>query len=80
MVNRQKKALGWINTVKTGSKLLLGKNLSRAINDKAVGVVKASPASFAKSGKVKKTGMAKVHKGEIVLNKGAVKAMKKCFV
>ena len=78
-VNRQKKALGWVNTIKQGSKMLLGKNLSRAINNKAVGAVMASPASFSKGGKVKKTGLAKVHKGEIVLNKKAVGALKKCL-
>ena len=79
MVNRQKKAIGWINTIKAGSKALLGKNLSRAVNNRAVGAVMASPASFAKGGKVRKTGLAKVHKGEIVLNKKAVGALKKCL-
>ena len=77
MVNRQKKALGWINTIKAGSKALLGKNLSRAINNKAVGAVMASPASFAKGGKVKKTGLAKVHAGEVVLTKKKACALKK---
>ena len=78
MVNRQNKALSWINTAKAGSQALLGKNLSRAINARAVGAM-ASPASFAKGGKVKKTGLAKVHKGEIVLNKKAACALKKCL-
>jgi hypothetical protein len=79
MVNRQKKALGWVDTIKQGSRMLLGKNLSRAINNKAVGSVMASPASFSKGGAVKKTGLAKVHKGEIVLNKKAACALKKCL-
>jgi hypothetical protein len=39
----------------------------------------ASPASFSKGGAVKKTGLAKVHKGEIVLNKKAACALKKCL-
>jgi hypothetical protein len=37
----------------------------------------ASPASFAKGGKVKKTGRALVHKGEVVLTKRSVTALKK---
>ncbi len=36
----------------------------------------ASPPSFAKGGKVKKTGLAKVHKGERVLTKAQAKGMK----
>ena len=79
-VNRQKKALGWVNTIKQGSKLLLGKNLSRAINNKAVGSVMASPASFSKGGKVKKTGLAKVHKGEVVLTASQAKSLKKTLL
>jgi hypothetical protein len=77
MVNRQKKALGWVDTIKQGSKMLLGKNLSRAINNKAVGAVLASPPSFAKGGKVRKTGLAKVHKGEVVLTAKSASTLKK---
>lgn len=70
MVNRQKKAMSWIETVKGGAKSLLGKDLSRAVSQRATQAVAgpmASPASFAKGGMVKKTGLAKVHKGEKVL-------------
>jgi hypothetical protein len=74
MVNRQKKALGWIDTVKTGSRALLGKDLSRAVSNRATGAV---TASYAKGGKVKRTGMAKVHKGEVVLTVATAKALKK---
>jgi len=40
---------------------------------------KASPPNFAKGGKVKKTGMAKVHKGEVVLTAAQAKRMKELF-
>ena len=77
MVNRQRKALGWVGTITQGSRMLTGKKLGRAINDKAVSAVSASPASFKKGGKVKKAGKALVHKGEVVLNKRVVSALKK---
>ena len=38
---------------------------------------KASPPNYAKGGKVKKTGMAKVHKGEVVLTASQARMMKK---
>jgi hypothetical protein len=37
----------------------------------------ASPSSFSKGGAVRKTGLAKVHKGERVLTKGQAKKYKK---
>jgi len=40
---------------------------------------KASPPSFAKGGVVKKTGLAKVHKGEVVLTAAQAKRMKALF-
>lgn len=76
MVNRQKKALGWIDTIKKGYTSLAGKDLARAVSARATGAV-ASPATFAKGGKVKKTGMAKVHKGEVVLSVKQKNALKK---
>ena len=79
MVNRQKKAMGWIDTIKGGAKSLLGKELSRAVSARAAGAM-ASPAAYAKGGKVKKTGMAKVHKGEIVLTAAKAKALKKLLM
>ena len=78
-VKHKKQMVKWIGAVKEGYHALAGKKLSRAINNRAVDAVQASPASFAKGGKVKRTGLAKVHKGEVVLNKSAVKSMKKCF-
>jgi hypothetical protein len=77
MVNRQKKALGWVGTITQGSRMVTGKKLGRAINNKAVEAVSAAPASYKKGGKVKKTGKALVHKNEVVLPASAVKMLKK---
>jgi hypothetical protein len=77
MVNRVKKIGRYIGAIKSGYGELMGKNLSRAVNARAVDAVSASPASFKKGGKVKKTGKALVHKGEVVLNKKVVAALKK---
>ena len=77
MVNRQKKALGWVGTVKSGYHALMGKDLSRAVNNKAVSTVEASPSAYKKGGKVKRTGRALVHKGEVVLTAQKVKMLKK---
>ena len=77
MVNRQKKALGWVGTVKSVYHALMGKDLSRAVNKKAVSTVEASPSAYKKGGKVKRTGRALVHKGEVVLTAQKVKMLKK---
>lgn len=79
MVNRQKKALSWVGAITEGSRMLTGKKLGRAISDKAAMAVQAAPASYAKGGKVKRTGMAKVHKGEAVLTAAQVKSLKKAL-
>ncbi len=82
MVNRQKKAFKWLEAVKTGSQMLVGKKNARAINAIAGGglarVAKlVTGESFAKGGKVKRTGLAKVHKGEVVLTASQAKSLKK---
>jgi hypothetical protein len=74
MVNRQKKALGWVGTIAEGAKMVTGKKLGRALNERAVGAV---VGSYAKGGLVKKTGLAKVHKGETVLSVAQKKELKK---
>jgi len=76
MVNYRKKALKFVDTAKDVSRALLGKDLSRAVNKRAVEAVEA-PMSFARGGKVKRTGMAKVHKGEQVLTAKQVASLKK---
>ena len=70
----QKYATALSNT----SRILLGKNLSRAISDRAVDSVNnSSMPSYKKGGKVKRTGKAKLHKGEVVLNTKAVAVLRK---
>ena len=59
---------------------LIGKEILGAVKNRAVRAISggmASPASFAKGGKVKKTGRALVHKGEVVLTKKSVGHLKK---
>ena len=78
MVNRQKKALGWIQTLKTGGQMLVGKKNGRAINGLVGnGLTAVTGESFAKGGTVKRTGLAKVHKGEVVLTASQAKSLKK---
>jgi hypothetical protein len=78
MVNRQKKALGWVDTIRQGSRMVTGKKLGRAINERAVEAASAPYAgSYAAGGLVKKTGLAKVHKGETVLSVAQKKQLKK---
>jgi len=72
MVNRGKKATKWVGLVKDGYHTLMGKDLSRAVNQKAVGAVD----SYKKGGKVKRTGLARLHKGEIVLTVSQAKSLK----
>jgi hypothetical protein len=74
MTNRQKKALGWVDTIRTGARMVTGKKLGQALNQRAIG---AATASYKKGGVVKKTGRALVHKGEVVLSVAQRKAMKK---
>jgi hypothetical protein len=75
MVNRVKKIGRYVGAIKSGARELLGKDLSRAVSNRATTAVMASPASFAVGGKVKKTGLAKVHKGEVVLSVKQKKAL-----
>ncbi len=75
MVNRGKKATKWVGLVKDGYHTLMGKDLSRAVNQKAVGAVD----SYKKGGKVKRTGLARLHKGEIVLTVSQAKSLKKAL-
>ena len=78
MVNRQKKALGWVDTIRTGARMVTGKKLGQALNSRAVGAVEGS---YKKGGMVKtrgkKTAVIRVHAGEAVLSKNAVKTLKK---
>jgi hypothetical protein len=85
MVNRIKKMGRVIGAIKSGSRQLLGKDLSRAVSSGAVGQVNAlsSPnpiPGYKKGGRVKKTVIARVHKGEVVLTKSAAKTLKKLLM
>ena len=82
MVNRVKKMGRIAGAISGMSKTLIGKNLSRAINQGAIESANAyaSPnpiPGYKKGGRVKRTGLARVHKGEVVLTKSAAKSLKK---
>jgi len=80
MVSSVKKIGKYVGAIKSASRQLLGKDLSRAVSSRATSAVTppmASPASFAKGGKVHKTGLAKVHKGEKVFTARQLAAMRK---
>ena len=77
MVNRVKKIGRYVGAIKEGYHSLMGKDLSRAVNKKAVGIVEASPNAYKKGGKVKKTGRALVHKNEVILPASTVRTLKK---
>ena len=74
MPNRVKKAGRWTKAISDGSKTLMGKSLSRAVNDRAKTAVYQS---YAIGGVVKKTGLARVHKNEIVIPASSAKVLKK---
>lgn len=76
MVQRAKKAMKWVDTIKKGYTALAGKDLARAVSARASEAV-AAPAAYKKGGVVKKTGRALVHKGEVVLTVSQRKALKK---
>ena len=82
MVNRIKKMGRVIGGIKSASRQLLGKDLSRAVSSGAVGQVNAlsSPnpiPGYKKGGKVKRTGLARLHKNEVVLTASAAKSLRK---
>jgi len=81
MVSSVKKIGKYVGAIKSASRQLLGKDLSRAVSTRAASAVAAapmaSPASFKVGGKVKKTGLAKVHKGEKVFTAKQLATMRK---
>ena len=76
MVNRIKKMKKWVAGIKSVAQDLMGKDISRAVGTKALGAVNAIP-SFKNGGKVKKTGLARLHKNEVVLPASQAKSLKK---
>lgn len=80
MVSSVKKIGKYVGAIKSASRQLLGKDLSRAVSTRATSAVAApmaSPATFKVGGKVKKTGLAKVHKGEKVFTAKQLATMRK---
>jgi hypothetical protein len=77
MVNRVKKIGRYVGAIKEGYHSLMGKDLSHAVNKKAVGVVEG----YKKGGKVrmhgKKSVLIRAHAGEVVLPKKTVATLKK---
>jgi hypothetical protein len=71
MANADAWSVGW----NLGSKAAKGKKAKKkdGASDAKSDTGMAKPSSFAKGGKVKKTGTAKVHKGEIVLTAAQAK-------
>jgi len=85
MVNRVRKMERISGAISNMAKTLVGKNLSRAINQGAVDSVNAynSPnpiPGYKKGGMVKRTGIARVHKGELVITAKQAKALKKLLM
>ena len=86
MVNRVKKMGRISQAISDTSRTLLGKNISRAISGGAVKNINATSDAYAspnpipgykKGGRVKRTGIARVHKGEVVLTASAAKSLRK---
>jgi len=79
MVNRVKKMGRISGAISDMSNTLLGKNLSRALSNTASNQVNMAGAvpMFKKGGKIKKTGLIKAHKGEVVLSAPTVKTLKR---
>ena len=63
MPNRVKKAGRWTGAIKGGAQTLLGKKLIGDVNRQ----MRSQVQSYAVGGVVKRTGLAKVHKNEIVI-------------
>lgn len=82
MVNRRKKTELWTDTIASGARNILGKELSRAISGAASNQVNMAGTvplvgMYKKGGTVKKTGIALVHKGELIIPASKVKSVKK---
>ena len=82
MVNRVKKMGRIAGGISDMSRTLLGKNVSRALSGAGVKQINAyvSPnpiPGYKKGGRVKRTGLARVHKNEVVLTASAAKSLRK---
>ena len=73
MPNRVKKAGRWTGAIQTGAQTLLGKKLIGDVNRQ----MRSQVQSYAVGGTVKRTGLARVHKNEIVIPASTAKVLKK---
>ena len=82
MVNRVKKMERISGAIADTYHTLAGRKISKAVNRGAAQNIKkithtnSKIPEFKNGGTVKKTGLAKVHKGEIVITASAAKALK----
>jgi hypothetical protein len=72
MVNRVSKAGRWTGAIKSGAQTLVGKKLIGDVNRQ----MRSQVQSYAVGGVIKKTGLIRAHKGEIVINAKTAKALK----
>ena len=73
MVNRMKKMGRVTRGIRDGARTLIGNALINDANNKA----RSQIASYKVGGTVKRTGLARLHKGELVITAAAHKALKK---
>ena len=73
MVNRVSKAGRWTGAIKSGAQTLIGKRLIGDVNSQ----MRSQVQSYAKGRVIKRTGLIRAHKGEIVINSSTAKALKK---
>ena len=73
MPNRVKKSARWTGAIKGGAQTLVGKKLIGDINRQ----MRSQVQSYAVGGVVKRTGLARVHKNEIVIPASTAKVLKK---
>ena len=73
MVNRIKKIGRHTGQIKATAQTLLGKKLIGDVNRQ----MRSQVQSYAVGGTVKRTGLAKVHKGELVITAAAHKVLRK---
>ena len=82
MVNRVKKMERISGAMADTYHTLAGRKISKAVNRGAAQQIKAYTSTppipgFKKGGTGKRTGLARVHKGEVVITASAAKALKK---
>ena len=72
MVNRVSKAGRWTGAIKSGANTLIGKRLIGDVNRQ----MRSQVQSYAVGGVIKRTGIIRAHKGEIVINAKTARALK----